>query len=92
MAKKKASRKRQPAGGAKRAMTITSSGTRSIHKIASDLKAAGFQVGQVLDTIGSVTGFAHPELKEKLKRIEGVAHVEEDHEPIDIGPPDTPVS
>ena len=74
------------AGKKKQAMVITMSGERPIHEVARDLKAAGFDVGQVLDAIGSVTGSAEPKLAKQLRGIRGVADVSHDH-PIDIGPP-----
>ena len=43
MAKKQASKK-QPAAK-KQALVVTASGDRSIHEVAHDLKAAGFEVG-----------------------------------------------
>ena len=91
MAKKQAASKKQPATGGKQAFVVTCSGNRPIHAVARDLKAAGFEVGQVLDSIGSVTGFAHPKITKQLKSIRGVADVSEDH-PVDIGPPGAPVS
>jgi hypothetical protein len=72
-------------------MVVTVSGERPIHEIASELKAKGFEVGQVLDSIGSVTGYAHSHTKKRLSGIRGVADVSEDH-PVDIGPPDSSVS
>ena len=70
---------------------VTCSGNRPIHEVAKDLKAAGFEVGQVLDSIGSVTGFAHAKVAKQLKTIRGVANVRKD-QPVDIGPPGAPVS
>jgi hypothetical protein len=75
----------------RQAMVVTISGERPIHEVANDLKAKGFEVGQVLDSIGSVTGYAHPRTKKQLKGIRGVADVSED-QPVDIGPPGAPVS
>jgi hypothetical protein len=75
----------------KQQMVITISGERPIHEVARDLEAAGFQVDQVLEFTGTVTGSAHPKTAERLRGIRGVADVSEDH-PVDIGPPDAPVS
>jgi len=75
----------------KRPMVITMSGDRPIHEVARDLKAAGFDVGDVLEFTGTVTGSAHPETTKKLRSIRGVADVSDDHS-VDIGPPDAPVS
>jgi len=90
MAKKKTHAK-QRAGVAKVPMTVTASGTRSIHDVAKDLEAAGFEVGQVLDAVGSVTGVAHPDLKKKLASIAGVADVREAHEDFQTPPPDSSI-
>ena len=72
-------------------MVITISGERPIHEVANDLKIAGFEVGQVLDLIGSVTGSADPMIKKQLESIPGVAHVGDDH-PVSMSGPDNPVS
>lgn len=73
-------------GKKKQAMVITLSGKRPIKAVTRDLKAAGFEVDQVLDAIGSVTGSADPKVVKKLKGIPGVADVSQD-QPVDIGPP-----
>jgi len=75
----------------KQRLVVTISGDRPIHEVAKDLKAAGLEVDQVLESIGSVTGSAHPDTSKRLKRIPGVADVSPDH-PVDIGPPGAPVS
>ncbi len=69
------SKKKQP----KEAMVVTLSGDRPAGEVARDLKAAGFEVGQVLDIVGSVTGSADPKLKKKLEAIRGVKHVGKDY-------------
>ena len=86
MAKKQASAKKKTAVQGKQAMVVTVSGDRPIHEVTRDLTAAGFEVGQVLDVIGSVTGYAQPKVKKRLQMVRGVADVSDDH-PIDIGPP-----
>ena len=78
------SKKKQP-------MVVTVSGDRSIHEIAKDLKASGFDVDQVLEFAGSVTGSALPNSAKKLRAIRGVADVSDDV-PVDIGPPDALIS
>lgn len=75
----------------KQRVVVTISGDRPIHDVTRDLKAAGLEVDQVLESIGSVTGSAPPDASKRLKRIPGVADVSADH-PIDIGPPGAPVS
>ncbi len=75
----------------KRGVIITTSGERSIHEVANDLKAAGMDVDQVLESAGSITGSAEAHVTERLRRVAGVSDVSDDH-PVDIGPPDAPVS
>ena len=75
----------------KQSLVITLSGDRPIHEVADDLRAAGLDVDQVLEFIGSVTGSADAPTAERLRAIRGVADVSEDH-PVDIGPPGAPVS
>ena len=72
-------------------MVVTVSGDRPIHEVTKDLKAAGFDVDQVLEFAGSVTGSAPPETVSRLRAIRGVADVSKDHS-VDIGPPGAPVS
>jgi hypothetical protein len=44
-----------------------------------------------LEFTNTVTGSADPDTTQKLRRISGVTDVSKDH-PVDIGPPDAPVS
>ena len=70
---------------------VTTSGDRPTKDVATDLKAAGFSVNQVLDEIGTIIGEADESAVEKLRSIRGVVDVSRDTE-IDIGPPDAPVT
>jgi hypothetical protein len=72
-------------------LVITVSGDRPIKDVARDLRAAGFKVGQVLETVGVVTGSAHAGSADRLRRVKGVTDVSADH-PVSIGPPGSPVS
>ena len=72
-------------------LVITISGERSIHDVARDLRAAGLKIDHVLESVGSVTGSADAGAAGRLRSIPGVADVSPDH-PVDIGPPDAPVS
>lgn len=76
---------------AKQHLVITLSGDRPIHEVTADLRAAGLDVDQVLEAIGSVTGSFHSKNVTRLRRIRGVADVSPDH-PVDIGPPGAPIS
>jgi len=73
------------------ALVVTPSGDRAIGDVVHDLKAAGFQVGQVMETIGIVTGSAPSANLAKLRKVRGVKDVSPDH-PVDIGPPGAPIS
>ena len=75
-----------------RPMIVIASGDRPLTEVTTDLKEAGFSVGEVLHAIGQVTGNAPPALKGRLKKIHGVADVTETHADFDIGPPGAPVS
>jgi hypothetical protein len=72
----------------KESLVITTSGKRSIHEVARDLKDAGFEVDEVLDSINGVTGKGDAG---KLRSVQDVVDVSGDN-PIDIGPPGAPVS
>jgi len=75
----------------KQPLVVTVSGNRGIHEVARDLRAAGFDVEEVLDAIGVVTGSADAKNLARLRTIEGVADVSPGHD-VDIGPPGAPVS
>lgn len=75
----------------KQAFVVTVSGDRQIHQVARDLKATGFEVDQVMDAIGVVTGSALSSNLAKMRKVAGVKDVSTDH-PVDIGPPGAPVS
>ena len=72
----------------KESLVITTSGKRSVHEVARDLKDAGFEVDQVLDSINVVTGKGDAG---KLRSVKDVVDVSGDN-PVDIGPPGSSVS
>ncbi|MDX6289406.1 MAG: hypothetical protein QOH42_1205 [Blastocatellia bacterium] len=76
---------------AKNKKWIVTTSPEKISDVRKKLTEAGFSVDQVLDEIGSITGTASDDVVEKLRKVEGVADVSPDH-PIDIGPPDAPVT
>jgi hypothetical protein len=73
------------------ALVVTPSGDRALGDVVRDLKAAGFEVGQVMEAIGVVTGSAPSSDIAKLRKVRGVKDVSPDHA-VDIGPPGAPVS
>lgn len=75
----------------KQSLVITTSGNRSIKDVARDLKKAGFDVEQVLESINVVTGKGQAGSEGKLRSVKDVVDVSEDH-PVDIGPPDAEIS
>lgn len=68
---------------------ITTSGHRSLAEVRKDVKEAGFDVDQVHEEIGIITGAASEAVAKKLRAIPGIADVSPE-ESIDIGPPDSP--
>jgi hypothetical protein len=75
----------------KQAFVVTVSGEHGIEKVARALKAKGFEVDQILDAIGVVTGSALPGDVAEMRKIPGVKDVSADHR-VDIGPPGAPIS
>ena len=67
---------------------VTLSNERPAGDIRKALEAAGFEVDQVMDEIGVVTGRSDEAAAKKLRDLPGVADVAGDHA-IDIGPPDS---
>mgnify|MGYP006346481263 FL=1 len=59
--------------------------------VLAALRKAGLRVDQALEEIGVITGRGAAGLAPALRRIAGVADVAQ-QAPIDIGPPDSPVS
>lgn len=70
---------------------VTTSGDRALADVQKDLTKAGFVIEQNLGEIGSLIGTASDAVAEKLRALPGVADVSPDT-PIDIGPPDSPVT
>lgn len=70
---------------------VTTSGDRSLSDVKKELTEAGFAIDQVLDEIGVITGSAGDDDAERLRSVPGVTDVSPDS-PIDIGPPDEPVT
>jgi hypothetical protein len=73
-------------------MIVIASGDRPIDEVSRELETSGFQVGDVLEAIGQITGHAPPHLKARLRKIRGVADVTGTHADFDIGPPGAPIS
>lgn len=71
---------------------VTTSGERSLSEVKKSLKKAGFTVDQVLDEIGCITGTGSDEVATRLRGLPGVADVSPEAPPVNIGPPDAPVT
>jgi hypothetical protein len=75
----------------KKKWVVSTSGERPLSEVKKKLTEAGFAVEQVLDAIGSITGSAGDSVVKSVRSIPGVADVSPET-PIDIGPPDAPVT
>jgi hypothetical protein len=75
----------------KKNWVVTTSGDQPLSDVKKKLTEAGFAIDQELDEIGAITGSAADEVAERLRSVPGVADVSPDS-PIDIGPPDAPVT
>ncbi len=71
---------------------VTTSGDRSLKDVKKKLVEEGFDVEEVLDAIGCITGAATEAVAKKVRAIPGVADVSPEAPPIDIGPPDASIS
>jgi hypothetical protein len=69
---------------------VTTSGKGSLKDVKKKLTESGFEVEQVLDEIGIITGRSKDDNVDNLRSVAGVVDVSPD-EQIDIGPPDAPV-
>ena len=56
-----------------------------------NLLDSGFEVEQVLDEIGIITGAASDDVVKRLRSVPGVADISPEPS-VDIGPPDSPVT
>jgi len=77
--------------GKQKRWVVTTSGDRSLSDVRKDLLQSGFTVEQVLGEIGLITGVAEDDVAERVRKVPGVVDVSPE-EPIEIGPPDSPVS
>jgi len=59
-------------------------------EVAAGVREAGMRVADVLDTVGMITGMAHPESLDVLGSVPGVARVERQHG-YQLAPPDSDV-
>ena len=69
---------------------VTTSGKRSLSEIKKNLTDSGFEVEEVLDEIGVITGTSNDEGVKRARSVSGVEDISADEE-IDIGPPDAPI-
>lgn len=70
---------------------VTTSGEKPLREVAKALERKGFEVAQVLEEVGCITGSASNEVAQEVRAVAGVADVAPE-QPIDIGPPDAPVT
>lgn len=70
---------------------ITTAGHRSLNEVQKSVVDSGFKVDQVLNEIGLITGHAEEDVAQKVRNISGVVDVSPE-EPVNIGPPDAPVT
>ena len=68
---------------------VTLSQERPSGEVRRALEDAGFEVDQMLDEIGVVTGRGDEACAKALRKLPGVADVSGE-QPIDIGPPGAP--
>ncbi|MES3033767.1 MAG: ketohydroxyglutarate aldolase [Gemmatimonadota bacterium] len=68
---------------------VTTSGTHTVSDVARALTEHGFDVEQVLDAVGVITGRCAASRVPALRRLAGVSDVSPDF-PVDIGPPESP--
>jgi hypothetical protein len=66
-------------GKKKELWIVTVSDERPIKKVAADLRAAGFDVDQILEEVGTITGSAAPDKVPQLRKIQGVMDVSPDY-------------
>lgn len=54
---------------------VTLSNEKSVRELSRKLTETGFEVDQVLDQIGCITGSGSDEVAQKIRKISGVADV-----------------
>jgi len=54
---------------------VTLASDRPINEVSNELTKTGFDIDQVLDQIGCITGSASDEVVQKLRKVPGVADV-----------------
>lgn len=68
-------------------LVVTLSGAHPASEVADHLKQHGFQVNNVLESIGVITGTGNVNELASWKAHPGISDISEDHT-IDIGPPE----
>lgn len=76
----------------KQRWVVTTSGDRPMSEVKSDLKEKGFEIGDVLDEIGIVTGTCDDDIAEKVRGVAGVTDVSPEPGGEHVGPPDAPIT
>ncbi len=71
---------------------VTTDGQRGLAEVAAELAGQGLATEQVLDGIGVIVGAAAADAGDRLRAVPGVAAVEEEPPPVDVGPPDSPTT
>lgn len=71
---------------------ITTSGEQKLKKIKNEATKKGFKVDEIFDEIGVFNGTGDKETAEKLREIPGIVDVSPEDPPIEIGPPNTPIT
>jgi len=78
--------------GAKKKWVITLSGERSVNDVKKDIVALGFDVGEVLEEIGCISGSATESVAKKINDISGINDLSEEPGEFSIGHPDSPLT
>ncbi len=82
--------RRQPTKRSSVLISVDDEHLNRMSEVTSRLKTAGVKVDQVMDTLGTITGSADPSKLPALRRVRGVAAVEEARE-AQIAPPESEV-
>lgn len=69
---------------------VTTSGDKSLSDVKKKLTDAGFNVEQVMNEIGCITGTGSEAVAKRLRSVPGVTDVSPD-EQVHIAPPDSPI-
>ncbi|HVK26000.1 MAG TPA: hypothetical protein VM677_31975 [Actinokineospora sp.] len=72
-------------------VTLDDAGMSRVDEVVASLRAAGMEIEQVIEPVGTITGSAPDSALEAVQEVEGVDYVEPEQAPYQLPDPDSDV-